>query len=87
MSKARRIPIKKGALDDPVYLQLINDLLASFEYIAPSLNESLGKVEPKGEFLKDGMLAYADGSNWNPGGTGKGYYRYNGATAAWVLIG
>ena len=34
----------------------------------------------------DGMLIYADGSDWNPG-SGRGFYRYDSATSAWVYLG
>lgn len=33
----------------------------------------------------DGMLAYADGTNWNPGGTGQGIYAYY--AGAWNRLG
>lgn len=36
--------------------------------------------------LYPGMLIYADGVTWNPGG-GEGVYRRNKTNAAWVLIG
>lgn len=32
---------------------------------------------------REGMIVYADGTNWNPG-SGKGWYGFNGS--AWVLI-
>lgn len=34
--------------------------------------------------LKDGLIAYADGTTWNPG-SGAGIYYYNGS--AWTLLG
>ena len=34
--------------------------------------------------VRDGDIRYADGTNWNPGGTGKGLYMHNGT--AWVLV-
>lgn len=34
----------------------------------------------------DGMMVYADGADWDPG-SGKGFYRYNEDTTAWVLLG
>ena len=40
----------------------------------------LGSEPPKAQ---EGMLAYADGTNWNPG-SGKGVYVYNGT--AWVKL-
>jgi len=35
----------------------------------------------------DGMIAYADGSGWNPGAQGKGMYYYNAAISTWVKLG
>ena len=34
---------------------------------------------------QDGMIAYADGTNWNPGGGGQGFYGYYGG--AWNRLG
>lgn len=34
---------------------------------------------------REGMLVQADGTNWNPGGTGAGVYNYR--SGAWVKIG
>jgi len=53
-------------------------------WLSPSANPNLGKIAPLAEFLRDGLLAYADGTNWNPG-FGKGYYRYELATTSWKL--
>ena len=33
---------------------------------------------------RDGDMRYADGTNWNPGGSGKGIYIHNGAV--WTLV-
>lgn len=33
---------------------------------------------------RTGDIAYADGSGWNPGGTGAGVYAFNGTT--WVKL-
>lgn len=35
---------------------------------------------------QDGQLAYADGTDWDPG-AGKGVYRYDSDTTSWVLLG
>ena len=35
---------------------------------------------------RGGDIRYADGSNWDPGGTGEGIYFYNETTAAWVKL-
>jgi hypothetical protein len=55
-------------------------------WINPFMNKDLGTTAPPAEFLMDGLLAYADGTNWNPG-SGKGYYRYNTTGATWVFVG
>jgi hypothetical protein len=36
--------------------------------------------------LVDGMIRYADGTNWNPG-SGRGIYRYDSTTPGWVFLG
>ena len=36
--------------------------------------------------IRAGMIVYADGVTWNPGG-GEGVYRRDKANAAWVLLG
>lgn len=38
-----------------------------------------GKVEPPENVRRRGLLAYADGVAWNPGGSGEGHYWYNGS--------
>ena len=35
---------------------------------------------------RGGDIRYADGSNWDTGGTGEGIYFYNETTAAWVKL-
>lgn len=35
---------------------------------------------------RDGMIRYADGTNWNPG-SGQGIYYYKASGPAWVLLG
>ena len=34
---------------------------------------------------RDGMVAYADGTNWNPG-CGNGFYRYKSSTSEWRYL-
>ena len=41
-------------------------------------------AEPPSDQKKNGVIAYADGTSWNPG-SGKGIYYYNGS--AWILLG
>lgn len=45
---------------------------------------SFGQIEPSSPVT--GLLAYADGTNWDPAGDGTvGYFRWSGA--AWVYVG
>ena len=66
---------------------ITNNILAAFYWISPILNTECGKSEPPDSYKRDGLLAYADGVNWLPNGTGtKGMYRYNSSTSLWVSI-
>lgn len=65
---------------------ILSDILTSdLKWIIPGLNPHLGSIEPPTKERRDGLLVYADGTNWNPG-KGKGFYRYDLATTAWVLV-
>lgn len=49
-----------------------------------TINLSINETEP--DYINGRTIAVADGSNWNPGGTGAGlYYRTSGG--AWTKIG
>ena len=41
-------------------------------------------VEP--EKPRGGDIVYADGTDWDPGGTGEGIYFFNETTQAWVKL-
>lgn len=45
---------------------VINRLILALYHISPVLNNVLGQAVPDNEFLRDGMPAFADGTNWNP---------------------
>lgn len=62
---------------------IVNKISETVLYSSPILNDKVGQVQPPDNVRRDGMLAYADGTNWNPGG-GKGYYRWD--TSAWQKI-
>ena len=74
---------------------LFNELNRLGEII---FNQNLFRLEPTHVapgtttigVLKDkpraGDIRYADGSDWNPGGTGEGIYFYN-SSDAWVKLG
>ena len=61
-------------------------LKESMKFMTPIGNKDYGKVAPNTEYLYDGLVAYANGTDWDPG-SGKGLYRYNTTTSAWVLVG
>ena len=66
---------------------LLNRFFDTLKWMSPLVNLGrLGQVEPPAAFLRDGMIAYADGTNWNPG-WGPGYYRYELSLAHWNPIG
>jgi hypothetical protein len=50
----------------------------------PDVTLRLQKLNAEPTRLLDGMIAYADGTNWDPG-SGAGVYYYNGS--AWVQLG
>lgn len=81
------IPTGKGDISETQFKEFVNRIASALYWISPVLNKSLGQAEPPTAYKRDGALAYADGTSWNPNGTGKGLYRYNSATSLWVLVG
>jgi len=69
-----------------VLTNVINLLMQCLGMIDPMFNQYIGQAVPPSAFLTDGRLAYADGTNWDPG-DGKGLYRYDSDTSSWVKIG
>ncbi len=65
-------PTKYGYPDSTA----LNAIMELLNYLLP--HNIAGQIEPKDAVLRKGMLAYADGTNWNPG-SGEGLYRYNGS--------
>jgi len=61
-------------------------LIEMLRWIDPLHNPDCGKKEPPAQYRKDGLLAYANGTDWNPG-SGKGYYRWNVTGSVWVYVG
>jgi len=62
------------------------DLFEILRWSLPAVWPEAGKSEPPDDIRFDGLLAYADGTNWDPG-SGKGYYRWDGPTSSWVPLG
>lgn len=58
------------------------ELYESLMWILPAINPGIGTIEPPARYKRTGLIAYADGVNWNPNSQGAGNYRYDGA--AWV---
>ena len=67
---------------------IVNRIVDSIFWISPILNPDCGEVAPWAQYLRDGMLAYTDGTNWNPLGDGiKRLVYYDESTSAWVALG
>lgn len=61
-------------------LQHIADVLEGVEDV------QLPKLHVEPDKRVDGMLAYADGTDWNPG-SGQGVYIWKEDSGAWALLG
>lgn len=74
--------------DDPRELQrfLIEELQKIGAAIAALALGHLDMTTVAPPKPRNGDVAYADGSLWNPG-SGVGVYYYKGATSAWVFLG
>lgn len=60
-------------------IERLNDALES-----PFTHQLLEKLNVAPDRVRDGMVAYADGTNWNPG-SGEGVYVYY--ASAWHKLG
>lgn len=79
-----KFPLTQGIMKWPEIATNLNEILNVLFWISPVLNASCGQVEPPAQYLRDGFLAFADGSNWDPNSEGKGYYYYDLDTTSWV---
>ena len=75
----------RGQLD-PATIQayLEQELLAISRTFAEVTELELRPIYAAPQKPREGMIVYADGVVWNPGGTGKGVYVHNGIT--WVKL-
>src|SRR3990167_7620016 len=73
-----RVPTRPE--DVPSYLQLAIPALIEAIIASDDTQRTLNVAPTKPE---EGLLRYADGTNWNPG-SGAGLYRYT--SGAWVLV-
>jgi len=76
------LSLKWSEQNDSRDRDILNQVLRAQWWINPLLNPECGRVVPAP--LYPGLLAWADGTNWNPG-SGEGFYRYTGS--AWVFVG
>ncbi len=64
----------------------INKIYDVLQWAIP-VSENFGKLEPPEKYRFDGLLAYANGTDWNPNSEGSGFYRWNLSTSSWVKVG
>lgn len=62
----------------------VQSIYTALKYISPFINTKIGQAEPSAAEKVKPAIAYADGTNWNPG-SGAGWYYWNGS--AWVSMG
>lgn len=82
------IPGKPPVINDPVAREILSYITRELDRVGDSMEEAetfvhfsvLHRVPAK---LSDGILAFADGSDWDPG-SGRGLYLYN--AGAWELV-
>lgn len=60
------LPTFRNGVSYEQYTEFINMMALVLRWTSPIMNDVLGQVVPPAEFLRDGHLAYADGTNWNP---------------------
>jgi len=61
---------------------VLNKALETLQFFSPLLNPKVGQAVPGANYLRAGLIAYADGTNWDPAGDGtEGYFWYDGS--AW----
>ena len=80
-------PVEPSQLPDYLFNELnrVGDIIFNLDTfrLEPTNREpgsELRKTKPR-----DGDVRYADGTNWNPGGTGEGIYAYYNST--WNKLG
>ena len=67
---------------DPVVRRELDRVSQATRGAAPFLQLQVLAVAP--DKPRQGMVAYANGVEWNPGATGAGVYAYSGA--AWIKL-
>lgn len=62
----------------------VQNIYTALKHISPFINSKIGQAEPSASEKVKPAMAYADGTNWNPG-SGAGWYYWNGSS--WVSMG
>ncbi len=78
-----------SSITEPMWLEWFQRLCDYYDQVGQWVDPyapNFGKIEPPARYKVNGVLVFADGTNWNPG-SGAGYYRWNAGGAAWVKIG
>ena len=78
-----KAPVPSKAEDIPSYLQTELDRISAIISNLADGHFDVSNVAP--DKPRTGDIRYADGSNWNPGGTGEGVYIYL-STGAWSKL-
>jgi hypothetical protein len=81
--KYSKTPVPSKAEDIPSYLQTELDRISAIISNLADGHFDVSNVAP--DKPRTGDIRYADGSNWNPGGTGEGVYIYL-STGAWSKL-
>ena len=76
-------PVPDKAEDIPTYLRQEFDRMSGIINNIADGHFDVSNVAPSKP--RTGDIRYADGSNWNPGGTGEGVYIYL-STGAWSKL-
>ena len=81
--KYSKSPVPSEAEDIPAYLQTELDRISAIISNLADGHFDVSNVAP--DRPRTGDIRYADGTNWNPGGTGEGVYIYL-STGAWSKL-
>jgi len=81
--KYSKSPVPSEAEDIPSYLQTELDRISAIISNLADGHFDVSNVAP--DKPRTGDIRYADGTNWNPGGTGEGVYIYL-STGAWSKL-
>ena len=83
-------PVAPEQLPDYLFNELnrLGDIIFNVDMLQLSQTNVAPGDEPRKAKPRQGDIRYADGVNWNPGGTGEGIYAYldNDGSPDWVKL-